>query len=139
MACLRKKAVIGRVGTFQCDEEGCEFRPLSPEADWAAYGIASPADCVLQLRLRAGDAEESDEFDRNEHRFQMPVIDGRHPFTGEVLDSRLRYHEWTNGRPEDLTHNVFEQGCVFCGSKLCRGGDLCLRSDKGPGSSKKPY
>ena len=59
MACLREQALEGRGGAIQCDEEGCELRLKS----FAGVGIIdddpSEPDCLLQLRLRAGDSAGS--------------------------------------------------------------------------------
>ena len=60
MACLREQTTEGRGGTIQCSEEGCELRfiPINPAV--ADHPREIKGDCVLQLRLRAGDAEDTD-------------------------------------------------------------------------------
>lgn len=59
MACLRESAVDGRFGTLSCDEEGCIYTRFQVRGDSFAYDNSSEADCVLQLRLRAGDSEDT--------------------------------------------------------------------------------
>lgn len=59
MACLRESAVDGRFGTLSCYEEGCVFRLNSTDGSTWTSSEASEADCVLQLRLRAGDPEDT--------------------------------------------------------------------------------
>ena len=57
MACLREQAPDGRIGTVSCDEEGCLFRPIAALGDKDFDEKTSEADCLLQLRFRAGDSE----------------------------------------------------------------------------------
>src|SRR6478736_8795061 len=64
MACLRNEAVEGRGGAVRCDEEGCEFRLIEAPGRRLVAATTPQADCVLQLRLRAGATEVfSDEWD----------------------------------------------------------------------------
>ena len=58
MARLCESTTEERSGTIPCDEEGCKLRLL---AGWLGTSVAQQAfetHCVLQLRLRAGLAEE---------------------------------------------------------------------------------
>src|ERR1044072_6319137 len=59
MACLREQAPDGRVGVISCDEEGCLFRRITNRGGTITADDTSASDCVLQLRLRAGDSEDS--------------------------------------------------------------------------------
>src|SRR5689334_21322460 len=59
MACLREQAAEGRFRTLQCNETDCEFRLNTDRGRRRASESPSEGDCLLQLRLRAGDAEES--------------------------------------------------------------------------------
>lgn len=59
MACLRGQTPNGRLGVVQCDEEGCEFRRITDCLAGVLVEGASEGDCVLQLRLRAGDSPVS--------------------------------------------------------------------------------
>ncbi len=63
MACLRESPLEGRFRIVQCDEEGCKFRQVATIGGGRATASAPEIDCVLQLRLRAGDAEDSVERD----------------------------------------------------------------------------
>ena len=66
---IRGETTEGCGGALQCGPEGCKFGPESIVICTIADGEAPPADCVLQLRLRAGDAEDtggSNLFDRPE-------------------------------------------------------------------------
>lgn len=56
MACLRETPLDGRVGTVSCNEEGCLLRLVTSESGGITSTNASEAHCVLQLRLRTGDA-----------------------------------------------------------------------------------
>lgn len=59
MACLRRQAPNGRIGVIPCDEKGCLHSLVSlGRGPWAVEN-ASQTDCLLQLRLRAGDAEDT--------------------------------------------------------------------------------
>lgn len=59
MACLREQADQERIGDVQCSEEGCQFRQFAAGSRFLIDNEAPQVDCLLQLRLRAGDAEES--------------------------------------------------------------------------------
>src|SRR4051812_1167331 len=59
MACLRRAALEGRSRIVFRDEEGCQLRPLAPPCFEGDDGDTPAADCVLQLRLRAGDSEDT--------------------------------------------------------------------------------
>jgi len=55
---FRRKTTEGRSGVVQCGPEGCELKSESIGVCAIADGEAPPADCLLQLRLRAGDVEK---------------------------------------------------------------------------------
>ena len=57
MECLRRQTAEERGGALWCHEEGCKQRPGSLDEDGRAYQDPSEANCLLQLQLRAGDAE----------------------------------------------------------------------------------
>lgn len=79
MACLRESSFEGRIGVVQCDEEGCEFRREQVGGPVYAPGDTSTGDCILQLRLRAGDTEKP-----------------RDGFPSWSSDEKLRYFEWVD-------------------------------------------
>lgn len=58
MACLRKQAPDGRIGTVSCDEEGCVFTRVSTSSRASSVTETPETDCLLQLRLRTGDTPE---------------------------------------------------------------------------------
>ena len=59
MARLQGQADPRRCGAVRCHEEGCQLRPIPGGRCPGLDAEASEADRLLQLRLRAGDAEES--------------------------------------------------------------------------------
>lgn len=59
MACLREETADRRVGIVSCDEEGCLLRRVSNHTNTFIDGETPEAHCVLQLRLRAGDAQDA--------------------------------------------------------------------------------
>lgn len=62
MACLREKALDGRLGTVPCNEEGCVFGSIETDGRTVSISKTSAFDCVLQSRLRAGDSENPSEL-----------------------------------------------------------------------------
>lgn len=60
MACLRGQAPDGRLGIVSCDEEGCLFRRLEAGRSTLPTEEAPETHCLLQLQLRAGDAEDTE-------------------------------------------------------------------------------
>jgi len=59
MECLREQTVAGRRGTVPCPTEGCLHRRFSIDSNSFIAEEASKTDCVLQLRLRAGDSSDA--------------------------------------------------------------------------------
>ena len=57
MECLRAKTVAGRRGTIPCPTEGCLHRRFSIDSNSFVAEEAPKTDCLLQLRLRAGDSQ----------------------------------------------------------------------------------
>jgi len=60
MACLRETPLDGRLGVVSCDETGCLHRRFPPGSGADVVEGTPEADCLLQLQLRAGDAEDSE-------------------------------------------------------------------------------
>jgi len=57
MACLREQTVTRGDGIVQCNEEGCQLRSHATRGGARIDNYPPETDCVLQLRLRAGDTE----------------------------------------------------------------------------------
>lgn len=115
MACLRGSSSEGHFRTVQCDEEGCQFRLLSIDSRTGADAKTSETDCVLQLRLRAGDAQESSGYDkymrkstdrmfRKERARAEQIIDNQDPFNGKHMPST-----WKGPRPNAVYLDEYQQ------------------------------
>src|SRR5690606_1585736 len=118
MACLRESPSEGRRGTLHCDEEGCDFAYIAVDRTNPNSPREIKGDCVLQLRLRAGDAEEP----LTEERIRQIVREeiGNSMFE---RDKRAMCRHWVlvPAHPHTLYYN--EKRCFSCGT-VFRDGEL---------------
>jgi len=101
MACLREQTLEGRSGTILCDEEGCQFRRFATRSGYEVISGAWPPDCVLQLRLRAGNAENI-----REQNMGINGIENLIEEMGPALDESRRRR--VEGEPSNLKITAYE-------------------------------
>lgn len=99
MACIRESPVEGRLGTIRCDEEGCQFARLQARGGTSLVVAPSEADCVLQLRLRAGESEEA-VSDEQPRIIYVGTMDGSGNFDTvqwlkDAIREKLEQRLWT--------------------------------------------
>ena len=138
MACLRAEAIEGQSRTLRCPEEGCKFELLKDRRSPDFDAEAPPADCLLQLRLRARAAEDYDAV------LAGVIYKPKDEWLKELendITAEERREAWIMANPFTCQHNLFTAGvnvdtfeqffvCVSCDRHL----DKAWIDKRGPGS-----
>jgi hypothetical protein len=134
MACLRRSPFDRRIGTVSCDEEGCLHRRITYRSRGDVVVETPEIDCVLQLRLRAGDPEEhtgsvlqlitGERFDKDD---VFTVYDP----TGAKLYEHPEPTEPYGGLYPEYAHLTFDEVAALAAAGVAARGSLELLTQPG--------